>query len=191
MFIRHAPKRIKIKGYVKHDCTIVALGNALGISYDLARKILQTGIYKNKEFSFMLNNPRTKQQFCKRRHIKQMCSALSISKKVYVYDYELMARKKSKLYKPEIKKTLQSFAKDYNEGIYIVLLESHLTVVINGVIIDTWNPGNEEVHIAYKINVEHALSTISELASYYRMNTNQHIVNNHIDRILLKSKSIA
>lgn len=70
MFIKTTPERITIKGYKGSDCTCVALGNSLGLSYDLARKILQNGRYYNNEFHFVKDNPITKSKFTQKHMLR-------------------------------------------------------------------------------------------------------------------------
>ena len=53
MFIKQSPERITLKGYKRDDCTINAIGNAAGLSYDLARKVLQTAIFHRNVASFL------------------------------------------------------------------------------------------------------------------------------------------
>lgn len=175
MYIKHSPERITIKGYKRDDCTINAIGTALGISYDLARKILQTGIYYNGEFTFAKSNPRTKEAFMQRHHVKRICEALSIDRNVYISDEELSDN------------SLKRFAECNPEGIFIVLVRSHLVAVINGKIIDTWDSSGRAVEIAYRIDMNEARETIAELAKFYRMNSEEHLLDNHIEKILNKS----
>ena len=186
MYIKHSPERITIKGYKKDDCTINAIGTALGISYDLARKILQTGVYYNGEFTFVKSNPRTKEAFSQRHHVKRICEALSLDRNVYISDKELMQRKKG-IYKNNNDNSLKKFAECNPEGIFIVLVHSHLVTVINGKIIDTWDSSKSVVEIAYRIDVNKARETIYDLAKFYRMNSEEHMLEKHVESILNKA----
>lgn len=176
MYINSSPERITIKGYVKDDCACIAIGNALGISYDLARKILQVGIYYAGEFKFAKSKPRTKPQFTQKPHVKRMCEALSVDRLAYAK------------YNPRTNTyisntTLAEVAKELNEGIYIVLVKGHLTTIINGIIIDTWNSSNLKVEMAYKVDIPYSREVIAELAKFYRMSSDEHILENHVDEL--------
>lgn len=57
MYITQTPERVYVKGYKRDDCTVIAIGNALGISYDLARKALQIGVCNSEGFTFRKSNP--------------------------------------------------------------------------------------------------------------------------------------
>lgn len=188
MYIKYSPARITIKGYKRNNCTINAIGTALGISYDLARKILQTGVYYNGEFTFVKSNPRTKMAFTKRSHVKRICEALSLDRNVYITDEELRQRRMKGIRKNPDDNSLKRFAECNPEGIFIVLVRSHLVAVINGKIIDTWDSSDRAVEIAYRIDVNEARETIAELAKFYRMNSKEHLLDNHIEKILNKSK---
>lgn len=47
--------------------------------------------------------------------------------------------------KDNTKYTAEEFAKKYNQGIYIISLANHLTVVVDGKIYDTWNCSDKSV----------------------------------------------
>lgn len=184
MYIKHSPERITIKGYKKDDCTVNAIGSAIGLSYDLSRKILQTAVYYNGKFTFVKSKPRTKDSFTRRGHVKRVCEALSVDNHIYITDSELRERMKSKQHSHVKGVKLRDFARSNNEGIYIVLVRGHLAAVINGKIVDTWDSGGREVEIAYKIDVDHARRTIADLAKFYRMDCDKHIKKDHVSKIL-------
>lgn len=48
-------------------------------------------------------------------------------------------------------KTVGEFAKEYPYGKYAVTMEGHITAIINGDIIDTFNPSNRIMRCAWKI----------------------------------------
>ncbi|HHT96497.1 MAG TPA: hypothetical protein GXZ90_01210 [Clostridiales bacterium] len=185
MYIKHSPARITIKGYRHDDCTINAIGTALGLSYDLSRKILQTGIYYNGEFTFVKSKPRTKKQFTQKYHVKRMCNALSIDKYVYISDDLIIKHKQKKSY-PKTNFTLAKFAEDNQVGIFLILTRNHLASVIDGKIVDTWNSSSKTIEIAYKVDIEHSREVIKELAKYYKMNSSNHILSEHTKNILRK-----
>lgn len=183
MYINHSPKRITIKGYKRDDCTVNAIGSALGLSYDLARKILQTGKYYNGEFTFAKSKPRTKLQFTERNHVKRICAALSVDSNVYISD-EQLSKLNGRAPRRTKNNTLAKFAEDNPNGIFIVLVKGHLTTVIDGKIIDRWDSSQKVVEIVYRIDVNKARNTIAELASFYRMDSQEHILRNHVKSIM-------
>lgn len=160
MYVMKSPKRITVKGYVKDDCTIIAIGNALGISYDLARKVLQVGVYFDNKFAFAKQGPRTKPQFTDLFHVKRISRALSTEETEF-YGQKL---------------TLNEVSKILGMGTYIVLVKGHLTTVIDGEIIDTWDSSNSIVSVAYKVNPKKAKETIYDLAEFYRMSSDEHLM---------------
>ena len=187
MYIKHSPERITIKGYKRDDCTINAIGTALGLSYDLSRKILQTGVYYNGQFSFIKSNPRTKDAFTQRHHVKRICEALSIDRNVYISDEELRERKARSSYRYTKDNSLKRFADSNPEGVFIVLVHCHLVAIIDGKIIDTWDSSKRAVEVAYRVDVDQARKTIAELAKYYQMSSDEHILEEHIESILNKA----
>ena len=48
-------------------------------------------------------------------------------------------------------KTVGEFAKEYKSGKYAVTMDGHITAIINGDIIDTFNPSNRIMRCAWKI----------------------------------------
>lgn len=184
MYIKHSPERIKIKGYKRDDCTVNAIGTALGISYDLSRKILQTGICDSEEFKFLKRNPRTKNEFIKRQHVKKICAKLSVDRNVYISDAELnriYQTTENDNHDSKFKNnTLAKFAECNPDGIFIVLVKNHLTAVINGKIVDTWDSSKRAVEVAYRVDVEKARDVIADLAKFYRMNSKKHINDTHL-----------
>ena len=48
-------------------------------------------------------------------------------------------------------KTIGEFAKEYPYGKYAVTMDGHITAIINGKIIDTFNPSNRIMRCAWKI----------------------------------------
>lgn len=175
MYITHTPKRITLKGYKTDDCTIIAIGNALGLSYDLARKVLQVGSYRNRVFSFRKRNPMTKDEFIRQNHIEMICRALSVRSE----RFEINNRKK--------RTTLEEFAKENKKGVYIVLVDRHLVSVMNGKIVDTWNSTKRKVISAYEIDTERAHKMIYDLAVFYRMTSNEHFVKGHKRNIIAQA----
>lgn len=164
MFIRHTPPKVNIKGYKREDCTVIALGNGLGISYDLARKILQTVEYDDfsERLPFRKKSPFKKNQFSIEYHVNGVCERLSC-------EYEDLRRNRS-----EPKFTLEEFAKNTPTGRYIVLVTGHLTTVIDGVIYDTWDCGSRKVQCIYTIDLNYSKEKIKELAKFYKMNNEKH-----------------
>lgn len=160
MYVRKSPRRITVKGYVKDDCTIIAIGNALGVSYDLARKVLQVGVYYDEQFAFAKSSPRTKLQFTDLFHVKRISRALSVEEFSY-YGKNM---------------TLNDVSHQLNKGTYIILVKGHLTTLIDGKIVDTWDSGNSIVSVAYKVNPESAKETISDLAKFYGFNSEEHLI---------------
>ena len=50
-------------------------------------------------------------------------------------------------------KTIGEFAKEYPYGKYAVTTNGHITALINGVVIDTFDPRNRIMRCAWKIDV--------------------------------------
>lgn len=172
-YVKMQPERISIKGYKRNDCTINALGNALGLSYDLARKVLQTVHFdKHNNLTFRKNEPRTKTQFSSRMHVKNVIVGLSVDKKEYIKDIDILGHYSGKAVKSI---TLGEFAKSHQKGVYIVLVKSHLTTVIDGVIIDTWDSSKRVVEVACEMDINKAQKAISSVAKFYKMDSNKHI----------------
>lgn len=48
-------------------------------------------------------------------------------------------------------KTVEEFAREYPYGKYAVTMNGHITAIINGKIIDTFDPSNRVVRCAWKI----------------------------------------
>lgn len=160
-YIHKEPSKIGIKGYKKNNCTMTAIGNALGISYDLAKKILQTymwtSITRDKIF-FREKDPLFKSEFTKQRHVHNVCSALAVETVEFREDI-----------------TLSEFVKKNERGIYLVLVERHLTVVKDGEIIDTWDSSRRRVISSYKINIDCARTLINPIAEFYEIDGEDHI----------------
>lgn len=188
MYIKHSPKKISIKGYKKDDCTINSIGTALGVSYDLSRKILQTGYYYEGQFSFAKNEYLPKKYFMQRPHVKRICEALSVNKTIYMSDEEVMNKEEFRRKNSKNKREylVRDFAKENKEGIFIVLATKHLVTIIDGKILDTWDSGEKEVEVVYEVNLEKARETIKALAKYYKMDSSKHIFE-HNETIKLSS----
>lgn len=171
MYIKHTPNKVAIKGYKDNDCTVIAIGNALGISYDLSRKILQTvysrRVTKHGELPFRTENPLAKEHFILQMHVQKVCRGLSVEE----IKFEPFEREK--------RITLRKFAKDYNEGIYLALVDRHLATVIDGQLIDTFDSSSRKMIAAYKIDLPFAHETIKGLAKYYKMDNKKHIFQDH------------
>lgn len=181
MFINHSPERITVKGYKGNDCTMTAIGNAAGLSYDLARKVLQTAIFPNGKMSFVKKGPRTKHQFSMRGHVKRVAQELSVNKIEYVSDIEVNRHYKN----PQSDvPTIREFAKEYNKGIYLVIVKNHIAAVIDGKLVDTWDSGERLVEVAFEIDIKKAQSTVADIAKFYRMTSDEHILKNHKESIL-------
>ena len=50
--------------------------------------------------------------------------------------------------------SVHEFCQEYDEGVYLVRMDGHLTCVINGEIWDTWDCGNEIVTNAWNVSRE-------------------------------------
>lgn len=190
-YIKSVPHRVSIKGYKGNDCTINAIGNTLGISYDLARKLLQTGNFKDGKFSFRIKSPRTKDEFTRRNNVRNILTAISTDYCVYISDKEIQKKVQNKArITSDIKKTgsqsVNKFAESNPKGTFILLVYGHLTAVVDGVVVDAWNCGDYAVEIAYKISVPKARKVIKELASFYKMDSEEHFVKNHKKTLLSK-----
>lgn len=174
MCIKHSPVRVNVRGYKRDDCTVIAIGNSLGLSYDLSRKILQTGSYRDGVFSFRKKQPRTKNEFIRQSIVEMICEALSVE----TLRFERSNAKK--------RTSLGEFAKDNDKGIYIALVDSHLATVIDGKVVDTWDSRKRKMIAAYKVDVEKAHKVIYELAKFYRMTSNEHFIKEHTIKIMNK-----
>lgn len=163
MFVRRIPNKVKIAGAKRDDCTIIALGNALNISYDLARKVLQTFVVKDpktKEVLFKKNNPLTKKEYILMGHVESICAAVSVDNETFGIRNPMK---------------LKEFAQAYSEGSYLALVQGHLSVVENGNIIDAWDSGERMMVRCYKIDRAKALETIKVISDYYKMSKEEHI----------------
>lgn len=182
MLVKYQPKKIKVKGYVNNDCTINSIGAALGISYDLARKLLQTGVYKNKgEIDFYRRNPRTKVEFSMRSNVVRICEAICQDKNVFITEEERRQRLRLSRQVRGLgnnENSVSKFAKHNSKGVFILLAHGHLISIINGVVVDNIDSTNMAVEIAYRINVVQARNVIKELAKFYRMSGPEHYVDN-------------
>lgn len=182
MLINYEPKRINIKGYVKHDCTVNAIGSALGISYDLARKLLQTGIYKEKgEIDFYESKPRTKLQFSQRFNVVQICEAISEDKNMFITEEERKQKLRNSRYSKGLgtkENCVGRFAETNPKGVFILLVKGHLLAVVNGNVIDTWDSSKLAVEVAYRVDIKKARNIIANMAKFYRMNGKEHYVDN-------------
>ena len=49
-------------------------------------------------------------------------------------------------------KTVGEFAKEYPYGRYAITMDGHITALINGVLVDTFDPSNRIMRCAWKIN---------------------------------------
>lgn len=164
MYIKHMPEKVTVKGYKYDDCTVIAIGNALGISYDLSRKILQTvGVLVDGKLTFRKQAPRRKDEFTLENRVNAICSSLCKSKKKFPRDSK------------ENRVKLKEFAEKNKKGLYIALVDGHLAVVVNGEIVDTWDSGERKIICSYKIDVSEAHSKISNLSKFYKMNNKRHI----------------
>lgn len=159
MYIKKSPKRVSIKGYKKNDCTIRAIGNVLGISYDLSRKILQTGDFDGINFYYK-NTLKKKSEFIKESNVEKICEALSC--------------RTEDLY-GETPVKFNDFALTHNDGIYLILSKGHLSTIINGNIVDKWDCSNEVVSKVYKVDLKRSIERITPLAIFYKLNTSKHI----------------
>lgn len=182
MLVKYQPKKIKVKGYVNNDCTINSIGAALGISYDLARKLLQTGVYKNKgELDFYRRGPRTKMEFTMRSHVVRICEAICQDKNVFITEEERRQRLRLSRQVRGLgnnENSVSKFAKHNSKGVFILLAHGHLISVIDGVIVDNIDSTNMAVEIAYRIDVKQARNVIKDLAEFYRMSGPEHYVDN-------------
>lgn len=175
MFIKKAPKRVGVKGYKTKGCTCNALGNALGLSYDLSMKILQSGDYSNNRFTFKRSQPRTRAQMIKTSNVKNICESLSVD----IEDHYINSDGT-----PDIPMKLSEFAQAHPKGIYLVLMVDHIATVMYGKIIDTWDSSSHIVRTSYKVDTRLSRSVIRDLAKFYKLNNDEHIIKGHVDKIL-------
>lgn len=175
MYIKRIPTKVAIKGYKDNDCTVIAIGNALGISYDLSRKILQTvysrRVTKHGELPFRTENPLAKEHFILQMHVQKVCRGLSVEE----IQFESFEKEK--------RTTLGKFIEDYNEGVYLALVDRHLATVIDGQLIDMFDSSSRNMIAAYKIDISFAQETVKGLASHYKMNNSKHIFQDHTDNM--------
>lgn len=178
MIVNCEPKRINIKGYNKDDCSINALGSALGISYDLARKVLQTSVYMEKgKISFFKKNPRTKSKFSSKGNIIQVLESISEDRAIFIskeQKLEELNRTGSPHHLGTEDNNVNKFAQSNPNGVFILLVNKHLLTVIDGKIIDTWDSSKLAVEVAYRIDRKKARKTIADLAKFYKMNNEEH-----------------
>lgn len=175
MYITQTPERVHVKGYKRDDCTVIAIGNALGISYDLARKILQVGVYSSEGFTFRKRNPLRKDQFIRINHVKDICQSLSVRRVLF------------QRFDESKRISLGEFAKSRNEGVYLALVDHHLAAVIDGKVVDAWDSRKRKMIAAYKIDIETAHERIYELAKFYRMANDKHFIKKSESELLNKA----
>lgn len=166
MYINTSPERITVKGYVRDDCTINAFGIALGLSYDLSRKLLQNGTNERNKLTFRQRN-RNKNEMSSAHHIESMCSLVSVE------EIDLIGK--------GIK--AKTFAEDHSEGIWLVIVNRHILAVVEGNIVDTWDSSMKSVRTAYKVDLEDAREIAKQLAEHFNMPLNKHFVDNHVEKI--------
>lgn len=176
MYIYKAPERVSLKGYVRDDCTINAIGNTLGLSYDLARKVLQTINFSDDGVTFRKKSPRTKYEFAVKSNVERVCSGLSVRQEDHKAASQINGQRNKEM-------SLKDFTIKYPVGVFIVLVERHLVAVINGKIIDTWDSSKLIVEKSYMIDINKGRDLIKDIAKFYRMTSNKHIIENHIDII--------
>lgn len=179
MFVNHTPPKVNIKGYKINDCTVNALGNGLGISYNLARKILQTVEHDNfsessERLHFRKKNPFKKSEFSIEHNVHGVCSRLSS-------EFIDLRRNRTA---PRF--TLEEFARKNPKGRYIVLVTGHLTTVIEGVVYDTWNCGSKNIQCIYVMDLKYSKEKIKELAKFYKMDNEKHM-KDHMKKYNLKN----
>lgn len=176
VFIKRAPVRVAIKGYKGEDCTCNAIGNALNISYDLARKILQTGEFeRDKGFAFYKRNPLKKAELMRVSHVKNICEALTVNSISFKEGAFASCQSTESQVSTGGEITLSEFAMSHPKGTYIVLVKGHLACVKNGAILDTWDSSDQVVNTAYEVDLKHAVKTIKDLAKHYRLLNKKHI----------------
>lgn len=162
MLLINEPERIKVKGYKSNDCTVNAIGNVLGVSYDLSLKALQTVRPErgNDVLDFSVSYKRTKSDFTERAFFIKFLSALS-------EEYKSLRAKKM---------TIEKFAEEYNKGDYVVVTESHAVTIIDGIIIDAWDSRKEVATIYFKIDVASSRRKLKSLSKHYKLDSDEHFV---------------
>lgn len=177
MLVKFRPSRIKIKGYKRNDCSINALGSALGISYDLARKVLQTAVYVKKgEISFLKKRPRTKSELSSKRNVIQVCEAICEDRAVFTAPKSKACSSRRAKHLGHRDNSVGKFAKSNASGIFILLTDTHMLTVIDGKVIDTWDSTDLVVEIAYRVNIDKARQSIANLAKFYKLASESHMI---------------
>lgn len=161
MYIKQSPEAVSAKEYKRDDCTVNALGNALGISYDLAKKTLQTALPYPSGLQFLKSGPRTKKEFTRKTYVQSLCHKLSVREINY------LEQRKSV--------NFERFSRENPNGLFFILSNNHIAVAKNGQLIDAWDSRKKKIEIAYELNIEDSRKQISELAKFYKMNTEEHI----------------
>ena len=177
MILDMQPHRLNIKGYKRSDCTVISLGNALGISYDLSRKVLQTATGMQGNLVFSKNTTKTKEFFTRRNNILGLLGALSEDFNVFIKTEELDEKMKAnKKYKGkgDSSNSLAKFAEVNNEGVYMIVVYGHLVTVVDGIILDSWDSSERAVEVAFRIDVDNAREKIKDLAVYFNMDKKEH-----------------
>lgn len=160
MFIKSKkPTTVNIKELKKDDCTIVAVGNALNISYDLSRKLFQSFKEKNNDKIIFNKTGMLKlQEMRLMSHVKLVCRSLC----------------KNTLHTRPGGVTVNTFSKENPKGIFLVMCSTHLTLVKDGDIYDTWDCGSSNFVTAYEIDVDSAREKLYSLAKHFKMDNNNH-----------------
>lgn len=177
MYIYSAPRRLDIVGYVNNDCTITAFGNALGISYDMSRKFLQNGDVSGGKLITRKKN-RTKPQMSSQSHIINMCELICSESKVFQSGPDKRYLKVSE------------FAREFNAGIWLVIVKGHMMAVIDGKVIDTHDATKRNVNFAYRVDLNHARQFVEKVANTFKMPVKKHFFANHVDEIFKEHKEI-
>lgn len=152
------PKRVNVKGYKYDDCAIVALGNALNISYDLARKILMNGVgIPNQNRIGISSRNKSKGELTDDITIIPILQVISESK----------VRLSSTLKTPADVRELP--------GVYICATDGHLLSVSEGKVLDTYDSSNETIEYIYKIDYTHGRIIAKDFANHFKMAIDEHI----------------
>lgn len=152
------PKRVNIKGYKDDDCVINALGNALDISYDLARRILMNGVgIPNQNRIGISSRNKTKEELSDDITIIPILRVIS-EHRVHLGYFVQTPRDVCEL-----------------PGVYIGATDGHLLSVKDGRVHDTYDSRSERLEYLYKIDYRKGRDVAIKFIEHFNMKKEEHL----------------
>lgn len=171
MFLKATPQRLVLKGYKTNDCTVNAIGNALGVSYDLSRRYLQRMRFSSKGEHWFANENTPKSQFYRTHVLMGLIAPILKSEAVLnVNSFGYFAG----WTRSTVKMTFETFAALHPVGTFFVLSKSHIAVVKDGHLLDTWDSSENEIKLVGEVDSIKAKMYTLKLISHMKL-TKEHI----------------